>query len=137
MKKYAVIALSASVLLMSGCSKQEDPKEVAGKVCVALKGMDLNELKKYTDENSTKDIENGQKKLEETKKQIAALPAEQRDTYQKVFDTQMGMIKQKMSEINCSNIVIQDGSDKENKIAMIDGKPTKLTLVKDHWKLTK
>lgn len=137
MKKYIALALSASVLFLSGCTKQEDPKEVAGKVCVALKGMDLNELKKYTDENSTKDIEMGQQKLEETKKQIAALPPEQKDAYQKIFDSQMGMIKQKMSEINCTNIVIQDGNDKENKIAMIDGKPTKLTLVKDHWKLTK
>jgi hypothetical protein len=137
MKKIIALALSASVLFISGCKKEEDPKEVAGKVCVALKGMDLNELKKYTDANSTKDIEMGQKKLEETKKQIAALPAEQRDSYQKIFDTQMGMIKQKMSEINCSNIAIQDGSDKENKIAMIDGKPTKLKLVDEHWKLTK
>ena len=137
MKKYVVLALSATVLLMSGCSRDEDPKETATKVCKALQGMDYNELKKYTDEESTKEITAGQKKLEEAKTQIAALPKEQRDGIQKVFDAQMGMVKQKMSEINCTKISIQDGADKETKVAMIDGKPTKLKLIDHKWKLTK
>lgn len=137
MKKIIVLAVSASVLFLSGCTKQEDPKETATKVCKALQGMDFTELKKYTDDESTKEIDAGQKKLEEAKIQIAALPAEQRDSIQKVFDAQMGMVKQKMSEINCTKISIEDGADKENKIAMIDGKPTKLKLIENKWKLTK
>lgn len=137
MKKNIVIALSATVLLMSGCTRDEDPKETATKVCKALQGMDFNELKKYTDEESTKEITAGQKKLEEAKTQIAALPKEQRDGIQKVFDAQMGMVKQKMSEINCTNINIKDGTDEESKIAVIDGKDTKLKLIEHQWKLTK
>ena len=137
MKKNIVLAVSATVLFLSGCTKQEDPKETATKVCKALQGMDFNELKKYTDEESTKEINVGQKKLEEAKTQIAALPQEQRDSVQKVFDAQMGMVKQKMSEINCTKISIEDGANKESKIAMIDGKPTKLKLVDNKWKLTR
>lgn len=137
MKKYVLIALGAAVLLMSGCTRDEDPKETATKVCKALQGMDFNELKKYTDEESTKEITAGQKKLEEAKTQIAALPKEQRDGIQKVFDAQMGMVKQKMSEINCTNITIKDGADEASKIAVIDGKDTKLKLIEHKWKLTK
>jgi hypothetical protein len=137
MKKIIVLAMSVSLLFLSGCTKQEDPKETATKICKALQMMDFNELKKYTDEESTKEITAGQKKMDETKTQIAALPQEQRESIQKVFDAQMGMIKQKMSEINCTKISIQDGSDKESKVAMIDGKPTKLRLIDNKWKLTK
>jgi len=137
MKKTVLLTMGVSILLLSGCTKQEDPKETATKVCKALQGMDFNELKKYTDEESTKEITAGQKKLEEAKTQIAALPKEQRDGIQKVFDAQMGMVKQKMSEINCTNITIEKGSDKESVIAMIDGKPTKLRLIEKHWKLAK
>jgi PBP1b-binding outer membrane lipoprotein LpoB len=137
MKKTTLLAIAASILLLSGCTKQEDPKETATKVCKALQLMDFNELKKYTDEESTKEITAGQKKLEEAKTQIAALPKEQRDGVQKVFDAQMGMVKQKMSEINCTKITIEDGADKESKTAMIDGKPTKLKLIDHKWKLTK
>ena len=137
MKKIIVLAMSVSLLFLSGCTKQEDPKETATKICKALQMMDFNELKKYTDEESTKEITAGQKKMDETKTQIAALPQEQRDSVQKVFDAQMGMIKQKMSEINCTNITIEDGSDKESKVAKIDGKPTKLKLIDNKWKLTK
>ena len=137
MKKIIVLAMSTSLLFLSGCTKQEDPKETATKICKALQVMDFNELKKYTDEESTKEITAGQKKMDETKTQIASLPKEQRDSIQKVFDAQMGMIKQKMSEINCTKISIQDGSDKESKVAMIDGKPTKLKLIDNKWKLTK
>ena len=137
MKKIIVLAMSVSIIFLSGCTKQEDPKETATKICKALQVMDFNELKKYTDEESTKEITAGQKKMDETKTQIASLPKEQRDSIQKVFDAQMGMIKQKMSEINCTKISIQDGSDKESKVAMIDGKPTKLKLIDNKWKLTK
>jgi hypothetical protein len=137
MKKIIVLAVSTSVLFLSGCTKQEDPKETGTKICQALQKMDFNELKKYTDEESTKEIDAGQKKLEEAKTQIAALPAEQRDSIQKVFDAQMGMVKQKMADINCSNITVADGTDKESKIVMIDGKPTKLKLIENKWKLTK
>ena len=137
MKKTIALAMSVSLLFLSGCTKQEDPKETATKICKALQVMDFNELKKYTDEESTKEITAGQKKLDETKTQIAALPQEQRESIQKVFDAQMGMIKQKMSEINCTKISIEDGSDKESKVAMIDGKPTKLKLIDNKWKLTK
>ncbi|MDD2357773.1 MAG: hypothetical protein PHX13_07670 [Thiovulaceae bacterium] len=137
MKKIIVLAVSTSVLFLSGCTKQEDPKETATKICKALQVMDFNELKKYTDEESTKEIDAGQKKLEEAKTQIAALPAEQRDSIQKVFDGQMAMVKQKMADINCTNITVQDGSDKESKVVMIDGKPTKLKLIENKWKLTK
>ncbi len=137
MKKTIVLAISVSVLFLSGCTKQEDPKETATKICKALQIMDFNELKKYTDEESTKEIDAGQKKLEEAKTQIAALPQEQRDSIQKVFDAQMGMVKQKMADINCTNITVQDGTDKESKVVMIDGKPTKLKLIENKWKLTK
>ena len=137
MKKTIALAMGVSLLFLSGCTKQEDPKETATKICKALQVMDFNELKKYTDEESTKEITAGQKKLDETKTQIAALPQEQRESIQKVFDAQMGMIKQKMSEINCTKISIEDGSDKESKVAMIDGKPTKLKLIDNKWKLTK
>lgn len=137
MKKITLLAIATSILLLSGCTKQEDPKETATKICKALQVMDFNELKKYTDEESTKEITAGQKKLDEAKTQIAALPKEQRDGVQKVFDAQMGMVKQKMSEINCTKITIEDGTDKESKIAMIDGKPTKLKLIDHKWKLTK
>ena len=137
MKKIIVLAMSVSLLFLSGCTKQEDPKETATKICKALQVMDFNELKKYTDEESTKEITAGQKKMDETKTQIAALPQEQRESIQKVFDAQMGMIKQKMSEINCTKITIEDGSDKESKVARIDGKPTKLKLIDNKWKLTK
>ena len=137
MKKTIALAMGVSLLFLSGCTKQEDPKETATKICKALQVMDFNELKKYTDEESTKEIIAGQKKLDETKTQIAALPQEQRESIQKVFDAQMGMIKQKMSEINCTKISIEDGSDKESKVAMIDGKPTKLKLIDNKWKLTK
>ena len=137
MKKTIALEMGVSLLFLSGCTKQEDPKETATKICKALQVMDFNELKKYTDEESTKEIIAGQKKLDETKTQIAALPQEQRESIQKVFDAQMGMIKQKMSEINCTKISIQDGSDKESKVAMIDGKPTKLKLIDNKWKLTK
>jgi|GEM_PF-944549 hypothetical protein len=137
MKKIIVLAVSASVLFLSGCTKQEDPKEIGTKICKALQVMDFTELKKYTDEESTKEIDAGQKKLEEAKTQIAALPAEQRDSIQKVFDGQMAMVKQKMADINCTNITVQDGSDKESKVVLIDGKPTKLKLIENKWKLTK
>lgn len=138
MKKIILFIAGVSILLLSGCgSNKSDPKEVATHVCEALKKMDFEELKKYTDEESTKQIELGQKRIEEAKSQIEALPAEQREKVKKIYESQMAIVKQKMATISCESIVINDGSDKEVKIALIDGKPTKLKLIDGNWKLTK
>ncbi|MBU0632901.1 hypothetical protein KKA17_09655 [bacterium] len=138
MKKSILLIASVSILLLSGCgSNKSDPKEVAQHVCEALKNMDFEELKKYTDEESTKQIELGQKRIEEAKSQIEALPEEQRENVKKIYENQMAVVKQKMATINCENIVMKDGGDKEESIALIDGKPTKLKLIDGNWKLTK
>lgn len=137
MKKYILSVVSVSVLLMSGCSKSSDPKDVAVHACQALKAMDFNELKKYADDESAKQIEIGQKKLEEAEAQINALPEDKRESVKKIYDNQIAVMKQKMSTINCDNIVIKDGDDKDSKVAIIDGKPTKMKLIDGVWKLTK
>ncbi len=138
MKKYILLIASVSILLIMGCSSNKsDPKEVATQACEAIKKMDFDELKKYTDEEATKQIALGQKKMKETEAQINALPEPQRENVKKIYDNQISIVKKKMAATNCENIVIKDGADKDSKIAIIDGKPTKLRLVKGDWKLTK
>lgn len=138
MKKYILLIASVSVLLISGCSSSKnDPKEVATHVCEALKNMDFDQLKNYTDDESTKQIEFNQKRIDEAEAQMNALPEPQRESVKKIYDNQMAVIKQKMLTINCENIVIKDGEDKDTKIAMIDGRPTKLRLIEGNWKLSK
>ena len=138
MKKYIVVALSVSLLLLSGCTSNKDKaKEVAKGACEALKKMDFVELQKFTDPESTSEIQAGQKKLEDAKAQIASLPEDKRQTIQGIYDQQMAAVKQKMSTINCDNIVVTDGDNKDEMNASIDGKPTKLRNVDGKWKLTK
>ena len=65
MKKYILLIASVSILLISGCSSSKnDPKEVATHVCEALKNMDFEALKNYTDDESTKQIELSQKRID-------------------------------------------------------------------------
>lgn len=138
MKKTILLIATVSILFINGCSSSKsDPKEVATHVCEALKNMDFDELKNYTDEESTKQIELSQKKIAEAEAQIDALAEPQRENVKKIYDNQMAVVKQKMATINCENIVIKEGEEKDSKIAMIDGRPTKLRLIEGNWKLSK
>lgn len=138
MKKYLIVLSSILMLFIVGCSKpKEDPKEVARHACEALKVMDFDTLKKYADDESAKQIEESQKRVKNAELQMDALPEPQRTNIKKIYDNQMAVVKKKMATINCEDIVIKEGKDKEHKIALIDGKPTNLRLIKNEWKLTK
>ncbi|WP_345992968.1 hypothetical protein [Sulfurimonas sp. HSL-1716] len=138
MKKYILLIAGILILFTSGCSSNRgDPKETAVHVCKALKKLDFEELKKYADEELAKQIELGQKKKEDAQSQINALPEPQRKSVKKIYDNQMSILREKMSMINCENIVIKEGGDKDNKTALIDGKPVKLRFIKGSWRLTK
>ncbi len=137
MKKNLLVIAGLSLLAINSYSLDNiEPKDVATKVCLALQKMDYQELKKYADEPAIIKIDTNEENKAKTEAHLKLLSEDKREEAQKSYDDKMWRMKSAMSALDCKNIVIMDGIDANNKVAIIDNKPTSLKLINGVWKLT-
>jgi len=136
MRKIFLVVSSVLFFATDAFCIDDNPKEIAAKICLALQKMDYQELKKYADEPSIIKINKNENLKIKTQEHIKLLPADKRIQAQKSYDDKIWRAKSAMSALNCNNIIIMDGADDDNKVALIDNKPTSLKFIHGVWKLT-